>query len=117
MTKQQERDFIFDKCNGYCAYCGTELQRNNFEVDHFDPIYRNDDHLGGNDTIENKMPECRPCNRAKKTYSIETWRKVIANKMTELNRDSAVYRMAKRFGLIKETKKPVEFYFEILKNL
>ncbi len=112
MTKQQERDFVFEKYHGYCAYCGTELQRNAFEVDHLEPLYRNDDDLGGNDSVENKMPSCRSCNRAKKCYSLETWRKIIANKINELTRDSAAYRMAKRFGLVKAIEKPVQFYFE-----
>ena len=77
------------------------------EVEHFIPK-----HKWWSDNIENLMPSCRSCNRQKKTYYIETWRKVLENKIVELNRDTASYKTAKRFGLIKETWNRVSFYFE-----
>ena len=111
MTKAQERNEIYKMYDGHCAYCGCNIKENNFEVDHLEPLCRNDNY-GGLDVIENKKPSCRPCNRAKGIYKIEVWRTVIANKMTELPRDVAAYRMAYRFGLVLETKMPVTFYYE-----
>lgn len=111
MTKKEERLFVFNKFKGHCAYCGDPIEFNNFEVDHIEALYRNDE-WGGSDTLENMNPACRKCNRSKSTFTIEKWRRQLYHKVTMLNRDSAVYNMAKRFGLIKETNITIKFYFE-----
>lgn len=40
MTKKQQRELIFNKYNGRCAYCGTELQKG-WHVDEIEPVRRN----------------------------------------------------------------------------
>ena len=111
MTKKEERQLIFEKHNGHCGYCGIAIELNGFEVDHIHPIlrgYRNYDV----DTLENKIPACRACNRGKKSYKLEEWRIILQGKLNELNRDSGIYRAAKRFGMVSEKEPIVQFYFE-----
>ena len=114
MTTKEERLTIFNKYNGHCAYCGREIKLNGFEVDHFEALRRNDE-WGGSDDIENKIPACMPCNRSKATFTIEVWREQLQNKIKSLNRDSATYRAAKRFGLVYETGAVIQFYYERFK--
>jgi 5-methylcytosine-specific restriction endonuclease McrA len=74
-------------------------------------------HLGVNDThhFDNLNPSCRYCNKHKDTFDLETFRKEIEIQIDRLNKCSANYRIAKRYGLIQETIKPVIFYFETIK--
>jgi len=107
-----DRKAIKSLFGGHCAYCGEELG-DSFEIDHIVPIRRGCDvPYAGVDSAENCYPACRSCNRSKKCYGLEVWRKVIAGKLNELNRDSAAYRTAKRYGLVQETGAVVVFYFE-----
>ena len=101
MTKKEQRIAVYNKYNAHCAYCGKVIKFKEMEVDNRDV-----------DTFDNLMPACKPCNRAKKYHSLELWRELLEGKINELNRDSAVYRTAKRFGLVKETGVKVIFYFE-----
>lgn len=69
-----------------------------------------------NDVIENMMPSCPSCNINKHSMNIEEFRAFIGRFINSLNRDSVQYKIAKRYDLIKETKKPVIFYFEKYNN-
>lgn len=40
MTKKQQRELIYNKYGGLCAYCGTELQKG-WHVDEIEPVRRN----------------------------------------------------------------------------
>lgn len=156
--KAKDRQKVFDKCNGRCAYCGCELT-GRWHVDHMDPVIRYKDRLPRTykhfetgdiieedeyyalwasdpaarrmyealpvrylnktqyperDTIENSIPACASCNINKGGCNVETFRFSISNGVESLNKQHAQYRMAKRFGLISETAKPVVFYFETL---
>lgn len=62
--------------------------------------------------IKNQMPSCPSCNINKHSMSHEDFRNLIAGFINSLNRDSTQYKIAKRYGLIKETIKPIQFYFE-----
>ena len=70
--------------------------------------------------IDNQMPACPSCNINKHSMSLEDFRKLIQGFVVSLNRDSVQYKVAKRYGLITETKKPILFYCEtiaLLKHL
>lgn len=121
LTKKQRED-LKQKFGGHCSYCG-EVLSDKWDRDHFIPIKRNWVTKNGkqvftdcinpeNDTLENSMPSCKPCNNDKSSLSIESWRSMIANKIVCLNRDSTTYRKAKRYGLIVETNIDVVFWFE-----
>lgn len=111
MTKRQK---VWNKSNGHCWYCGDQLQKG-WHVDHFLPLGRNHDGTCDNpenDHIDNLVPSCPSCNIMKSSMDIETFRWLIGNFVTRLNRDITVYRHAKRYGLVQETGNEVRFYFE-----
>ena len=123
MTKN-ERQIVFDKYGGKCAYCGCELQKG-WHVDHIEPAFHNwsdEDvkrHLKqerGLNIIENYNPACPRCNRWKGTWSIEQFRNEISLQLERLERDSAQFRMARDYGLIKTSEIEVRFYYEVCSN-
>jgi 5-methylcytosine-specific restriction endonuclease McrA len=69
-----------------------------------------------NDTFENKIPACASCNINKHGMSIEEFRQLIEGFINSLNLRMVQYKIAKRYGLIKETGNKVVFYFETFKQ-
>lgn len=129
--RKKDREVVFNKCNGNCAYCGDELQKG-WHVDEVMPVRRNHkfDHekrkfvLDRENpyyhpermNIDNQMPSCPSCNINKHSMELEEFRALIQNFINSLNRDSTQYKIAKRYGLVSENIKPVVFYFETLKQ-
>ncbi len=127
--KKADRQKIFDKYDGRCAYCGCELVKG-WHVDEIEPVRRN--HVWDADKrvykphptmpmthpermcIENQNPACASCNINKHSDSLEQFRKMITHFITTLNRDNTQYKIAKRYGLVQETNIEVKFYFETL---
>lgn len=120
---KSERETLFKKFNGKCAYCGFNLVKG-WHADHIEPIGRTrkwdkdrtklisvidkpDRH-----NIENMNPACASCNINKRERSLEGFREFIAGFIVSLNRDSVQYQVAKRFDLIIENSIEVQFYFE-----
>ena len=66
MNKKQ-REQIYNKHKGRCAYCGDKIEFKDMQVDHFKPK-----HLGGKDEMDNYMPSCRACNFYKATFGLES---------------------------------------------
>lgn len=64
----------------------------------------------------NQNPACASCNINKHSDSLESFRKSIEQFVESLNQYSVQYKIAKRYGLVKETGLEVKFYFEVLKN-
>jgi 5-methylcytosine-specific restriction endonuclease McrA len=117
MTKT-ERQQVHDKYGGRCAYCGEPLT-NGWHVDHIEPVIRkygnnSDMRRKHNDTVSNMNPSCASCNINKHSMTLEEFRQQIAGFMKHLNHVSTQYKLAKRYGLVVETDKPVVFYFETL---
>lgn len=120
-----DREKIYNKFGGKCAYCGIELN-GKFQVDHIIAKERyinkcmNDEfpeflkHLDISDIdhIDNLFPSCQSCNVYKHSYDLEFFRRNISRLIFQLNEHSAQFRMAKRYGLVNETGIEVEFYFE-----
>lgn len=104
-----ERQLVYDKCKGHCAYCGCEITIKQMQVDHVYPF-----NLGGDDDISNMLPACRPCNKYKHTLTLEKFREAISRWGEILNNNNATYRNAVRFGQVTPTPKQVVFYFETL---
>lgn len=130
--KKADREKIFNKYGGRCAYCGCELQKG-WHVDEIEPVRRNwtweyDEKkrkhvrkiVGSvhpeRFTIENQNPACASCNINKHSESLEHFRANIAAYMKHLNEISTQYKIAKRYGLIQETGIEVKFYFETVNH-
>lgn len=110
------REIVLNKSDSHCWYCGCDLS-DKWHVDHFEAVLRNSSNKNipenpENDTIDNLVPACAPCNLWKKTFSIEQFRKELTKQAERLRRDSSAFRMAERYGLVKDTKLEIKFWFE-----
>lgn len=123
--KEIEREKIFNKCNGRCAFCGDPLEKGW----HINAIIQPKTVVtteGGleriNEEIENKLPSCSACSLSriqlsygKETMTIERFKKSLRMSFAFM-KGHADYKKALRFGLITETEKPIVFYFETLEK-
>lgn len=134
ITKHQ-REKILRKSDGLCWYCGKYLS-GKWHIDHVEPVYRstgktaknpqfgpvpdnvkkllNDSGMRKpeNDKLENMVPACIPCNLFKSVHSIENFRQEIGKQVIRARESNINFRTAERFGLIKQTGNPVQFWFE-----
>jgi 5-methylcytosine-specific restriction endonuclease McrA len=150
---KKDRQIIFDKFNGHCAYCGEPLVKG-WHVDELMPCERKYKYVSSHwlnvvtgETsfsggrwmsrntewvyvkgksipdgckyperliIENQMPACASCNINKHSLSLEEFRSLIQGFMKHLNELNTQYKIAKRYGLVKEDIKPIVFYFETI---
>jgi hypothetical protein len=129
------RQQVFNKYGGKCAYCGCDLQKG-WHVDHVEPCrrltesvcivqpkgvyprYKWVDRFVGYSNpdanhIDNYMPSCPSCNINKHGDTIEEFRLNISGYLNSLNLRMVQYKMAKKYGLVEETGKPVVFFFEV----
>lgn len=114
------RQQVYDSMSGHCGYCGCNITYEEMQVDHIDAVYLHEKELNAGEaqqinSIENYMPACRACNFYKSTMSIEQFRKQLETLQERLEK-IFIYRLAKKYGIVKEFKKPVQFYFEKVKN-
>ena len=105
ITKKQ-REQIYNKYNGRCAYCGQNIEYKEMQVDHIKAKY-----LGGEDKIENYVPACKPCNFYKTTLDIDSFRNRIETIIARLNR-LFIFRLAIKYGLIEIKDKKIQFLME-----
>ena len=110
------RQQVYDSLNGHCGYCGCEITYKEMQVDHIEAVYLHEAELNAGEaqqvnSIENYMPACRMCNFYKSTMSIESFRKQLETLPERLEK-LFIYRLAKKYGIVQEIKKPVQFYFE-----
>lgn len=108
LTKLQ-REEIYNKCSGRCAYCGAEIQYDQMQVDHAVPLSFFGDH-----SFENLLPSCRSCNNYKHSLTIDKLRIAVERWPEVLLRDSVTYRNAVRYGIVIPKPQNVVFYFEKL---
>lgn len=116
---REERETIYQKTHGHCAYCGRPLKFEEMQVDHVIPMefYESYKTRGEDiDTIDNMLPACRSCNNYKSTLTVEKFRDYIERWPEVLTRDSVTYRNAVRFGMVEPKPHKVIFYFETLEE-
>lgn len=111
LTKEQ-REQIYNKFDGHCAYCGWEIDYKDMQVDHVIPLMAWNDNESGADSLDNMFPACRSCNHYKRAHTIETFRKMIAEIPSKLARDSYIYKVGCNYGFFSSWPRHVEFYFE-----
>lgn len=122
---KKDRQIIFDKYGGRCAYCGCQLLKG-WHVDHIEPLERyfkwnrtkgRFEQTGTcrkpeNEVLVNYNPSCASCNIQKNTFTVEQFRTNIKQFLNSLNQYSTQYKFVKRYGLVIETNQEVKFYFE-----
>ena len=115
---KKEREEIYNKTNGRCAYCGTEIDFKGFHADHIKPVrkYENNPDDESMEHIDNKLPACRSCNLYKSTLELEEFREYLQGLLDRLAKQHVIYNIAKRYGMITEIRDPITFYFEKLQN-
>lgn len=114
--KKVDRNAVYRKYDGHCAYCGRFITFKQMQVDHYWPKYLSHCQPGlDNNRHENLMPSCQKCNIHKKGMDPEMWRSELQLQVTRL-RKNAQFDRALRFGQIQITEKPVVFYFELYRK-
>ena len=133
---KQLREKVYQKYEGRCAYCGLRLDIGKMQVDHLIPhemcesyqatepkkteglspaeihawkvIYESLDE----NHPDNLMPACRQCNFYKGTKRLDKFRRDIEETLWGRVEKLFNYRLLMRYGMIKEYRQPVVFYFE-----
>ena len=109
------REAVYQKYGGRCAYCGKEIAYKDMQIDHLVPVQRERFGRYTEDQIEcfeNYMPTDRTCNHYKRAHSLETFRRYIEEIPAKLDRDNYIYRIGKKYNLLEEHPRKIEFYFE-----
>lgn len=107
----KQRQAIYSKTQGRCAYCGNPITIKQMQVDHIIAVEHANTSQALNE-IENLFPACRQCNYIKSTMCIEKFRLYVEGVTDTLERDSVTYRNAIRWGRVTVSKEPFKFYFE-----
>lgn len=117
---KKKRQLVYEKFGGRCAYCGKELAYKDMQVDHKDPLFRNDtdEQLAkagikrGTDDMENLMPSCRRCNFRKGTLTLDQFRRELYYQCKRVLERNFQVKQSIDYGLLHSTLHPVIFYFE-----
>lgn len=102
-----DREAIWKKFGGRCAYCGRKIEFKNMQVDHKVPKAN-----GGADDFSNLMPSCRTCNHYKRAESLEYFRKAISTIPQKLGERQYIYKVGMAYGFYDDKPREVKFYFE-----
>ena len=107
LTKKQ-REEVYNKYEGHCAYCGSVIKYEEMQVDHFAPYYL----FGDNIQLSNLMPACRQCNFRKSSLTIEKFRQELQLTADRLRRDNFMFRLAEKYNIVQVSDDPIQFYYE-----
>ena len=102
-----DRQKVYEKYNGHCAYCGKAIAIKDMQVDHI-LSKRN----GGTDDIDNLNPSCRLCNHYKRAAGIETFRYVLLGELIKRLMKIYIFRVALDYGMITINVWDKKFYYE-----
>lgn len=115
--KAPTREEVYKMFNGHCAYCGKKIKIKDMQVDHIVSHFRHN----GTDELENYFPSCKDCNGLKSDYLLEEFRETLIPKCLDKvrigntinrSRDCRSLRIVVAYGLDRDPKKKIEFYFE-----
>lgn len=133
---ENDRQAVYDKYNGHCAYCGCEITMKQMQVDHILPQDLIDGFIAGSreltddytpiekkacksvreskdmNHIDNLLPACRSCNFYKQTFHINDFRQNLEDTIWHKLEKLFNYKMLKKYGMIEECRRPVVFFFE-----
>ena len=102
LYQKKLRDFIFNKTNSICSYCGAPAQ----EIDHIVPGAN-----GGTNSPYNLTPACKICNAKKSNLSLKDFGKIMNRDYSHLEpkklpKDAAIVQSARNY-MVKEITKLV----------
>jgi len=122
------RNIIYNKFKGKCAYCGHKIKIGDMQVDHIIPKSTYSFHMETKHKVptflshltihdvnhlDNLFPSCQVCNLRKLNYSLEDFRSEVGELVNILENKSQTYKLAKRFNFVTTKKvKSFKFYFE-----
>lgn len=130
---KKNRKLVWEKSSGFCWYCGCDIPfESRWHADHVEPVLRElksvplpsgsryshklicsgEMYKPENDTIENMVPACAPCNNFKFTFPLEDFRKELEAQIDRARKSSVNFRNCERFGLIEIKPAKVVFWFE-----
>ena len=107
----RERNLIYRKHNGHCAYCGQKIPYERMRLSWQIPGKD-----GGTFTIFNLQPACISCCKYKTNKSDEEFRQFIDNTSGRMYKEVELYRLCVHFGVIEEKDTETKFYFEMSKK-
>ena len=111
--KKIRRQWLWDKTEGYCAYCYAQFTPDNpMTVDHIISRQR-----GGSNARSNLLPCCRPCNSSKGPRSVEYLRMLLSRRRAGVPFfNAAQLAYLKRSGIELPAIRPWVFLWEELGN-
>lgn len=107
---KKDRQAVYEKYSGHCAYCGEKIEYKDMQVDHIDPQRFYADKRKA-DRKENLNPSCRRCNHYKRAWDLEKFRTLIKT-LHERIRDIYICKVAENYGIITVREWDGKFYFE-----
>lgn len=114
MKRKQLRQQVHDKYNGKCAYCGCELEKGKWQIDHIVSKYHHEVFEMDKsklDDEENLNPSCRQCNFYKGEMDIEGFREKMRTLHERLMKPF-INRLAVDYGIFEYKEWDNKFYFE-----
>jgi len=106
------RQEVYDRFGGKCAYCGTDLVKG-WHIDHIHPKV-----FGGGNEFKNLNPSCKDCNNYKCHTNLEEYRsqlkRMLNEKIEYLFKSKTKMQVAMNMGSIKHLEWDGKFYFETL---
>lgn len=98
--KELEKIEILQKYNNKCAYCGCELKYKDMQISHI--------------SKKKCLPACKQCHFYKSIFSLEEFRIWLHTGLLKTLREEVNYKLAIKYGVIKEIDQPHVFYFETI---
>lgn len=102
-----DRQAVYNKFGGRCAYCGHIIEFKDMQVDHIIPK-----RSGGTDNMENLFPSCRTCNHYKRDNPIWLFRKWIAEIPEKLYENQYIFKVGVKYGFFDSKPREIKFYYE-----
>ena len=120
------RQQIYRKYNGHCAYCGCEITLKKMQIDHVVPKARFVPHMAAKvhfvpeflyhlDDVnhhDNLMPACRACNFYKGEFSLSTFRNQLSTTLKVNIEKPFQFRLGLKYGMVEVKEWDKKFYFE-----
>lgn len=100
-TADRKRKYVYEKTNGFCIYCGCQLDFIDFHMEHIIPKS-----INSGSSVDRLFPSCPLCNLIKHDKTIDDFRKKIEEDIF----NSSHVKLAVKYHKLKKRK--VVFYFE-----